>query len=87
MTLSSISRCCAVTQQRLSMPSRCASSLTSGAILIASGRVPKTLITLIFFMLFFLLLRRRRGRLCLHFLLLQFLFVGGLRDLARENDA
>ena len=38
-------------------------------------------------MLFFLLLWRRRGRLCLRFLLLQFLFVGGLRDLARENDA
>ena len=42
-TLSSICRCWAVTQQRLSIPSRFASSCTRGHILMASGRVPKTL--------------------------------------------
>ena len=42
-TLSSISRCWAVTQQMDSRFSRPASSLTRGAILMASGRVPNTL--------------------------------------------
>ena len=43
-TLSSISRCWAVTQQMEETPGLAASSFTSGAILMASGRVPKTLI-------------------------------------------
>ena len=42
-TLSSISLCWAVTQQMDSISSRPDSSLTRGAILMASGRVPKTL--------------------------------------------
>ena len=48
-----------VRQQILSNSGRCASVCTNGAILIASGRVPKTDITLIFFMRF--LLRLFRG--------------------------
>ena len=59
ITESSISRCWPVRQQILSNSGRCASVCTSGAILIASGRVPKTDITLIFFMRF--LLRLFRG--------------------------
>ena len=43
-TLSSISRCWAVTQQMDSISARPSSSFTKGAILMASGRVPNTLI-------------------------------------------
>ena len=38
-----MSRCWAVTQTRDSMPAWAANALTTGAILIASGRVPNTL--------------------------------------------
>ena len=62
MTLSSISRCCAVTQQRLSISSRVFNSLTSGAILMASGRVPNTLMMRSLSILFlFSLVRVHRG--------------------------
>ena len=45
-TWSNIWRCCAVTQTILSIFSLLSNSLTSGAILIASGLVPNTVITL-----------------------------------------
>ena len=69
-TLSSISRCWAVTQQMDSIPSRPASSLTRGAILIASGLVPKTLMIRSFSTLFLLFRRGVRGRFCQSFLML-----------------
>ena len=46
-TWSSIWRCWAVTQTRQMMPGVAASRVTTGAILIASGRVPNTQSTLV----------------------------------------
>ena len=60
MTESSISRCCAVMHTMLSNSECFCSSSTSGAILIASGRVPKTDMTLMR-LLIIDLLRRRFG--------------------------
>ena len=53
-TLSSISRCWAVTQHSDSISGLAASSFTSGAILMASGRVPNTLMIRSLLMLLFL---------------------------------
>ena len=52
ITWSNICLCCAVTHTTDSISSRCSKTFTSGAILIASGRVPKTVITFSFSMLF-----------------------------------
>ena len=51
-TWSSISLCCAVTHTLASILSALANALTNGAILIASGLVPKILNTLIVILFF-----------------------------------